>query len=102
MTLVEMSPPLSAVLPNTSYFEVDSRKAGARYAVWVTVPTSYKAHPDRRYPAIYLPDGNLSVPQTAAGIVQDFDPINPIRPFIHVGVGYVGEDGARQLAVRAR
>lgn len=102
MSLVEVTSPLSAMLPFTRYFEIDSRKVGARFAVWVTVPATYTAYPDRHYPAIYLSDGNLSVPQTAVYQMLEFDPINPIRPFIHVGVGYVGEDAHRQLAVRAR
>lgn len=103
MTLIDRPAPFAGVLPHTSYFEIDSEAAGARYAVWVSVPPTYAAHPDRRYPAIYLPDGNVSVPQTAPsqGLLE-FDPIHPIRPFIHVGVGYAGDDAVRQLAVRAR
>jgi predicted alpha/beta superfamily hydrolase len=101
MPLVELAPPFAATLPFTRYFEVDSWNVGARFAVWVTVPAMYGAHLDRHYPVIYLPDGNLTVPQTASQMLE-FDPINPISPFVHVGVGYVGEDARRMIAVRAR
>ncbi|MEO8450649.1 MAG: alpha/beta hydrolase-fold protein [Gemmatimonadota bacterium] len=103
MPLVELQPPMSATLPGSRYFEVDSRLAGARFAVWVTTPQTYGAEPDRRYPAVYLPDGNLSAPLTApTHQMLQHDPIHPIRPFIQVCVGYAGEDAARMLAVRAR
>jgi predicted alpha/beta superfamily hydrolase len=101
--LAEREPPLTSMLPHTRYFEVDSKQIGARFAVWVTTPPTYEADPNRRYPAIYLPDGNLAAPQTAAShALLAFDPIHPIRPFIGVCVGYAGEDAARILAVRAR
>lgn len=101
--LVEGQPPLAAMLRRTRYFEIDSVKAGARYAVWVSTPADYDREPGRTYPAIYMPDGNLDAPMTIpADALLPSDPINPIRPFIHVCVGYVGIDAERELAVRAR
>jgi hypothetical protein len=103
MPLVEAQPPLSATLPHTRYFEVDSRHVGARFAVWVTTPPTYGAEPERRYPAIYQPDGNLSAPLTVPmHLMLQYDPIHPILPFIEVCVGYAGKDAGRMLAVRAR
>ena len=103
LQLVESQPPVSATLFNTRYFEIDSRKAGARFAVWVTTPPLYEREPTRRYPAIYLPDGNIAAPQTIpANDLLRSDPIHPIEPFIQVSVGYAGEDAPRMLAVRAR
>ncbi|RUL79005.1 alpha/beta hydrolase [Dyella choica] len=102
MELLEFSPPFTASLPFTRYFELDSKYTGARHAVWVTTPASYTVHPDADFPAIYVLDGNVSVPQTAVFHLLEFDPIHPIEAFLHVGVGYVGEDARRQLAVRAR
>jgi predicted alpha/beta superfamily hydrolase len=101
--LVERQPPLTAMLPNTRYFEVDSRQVGGRFGVWVTTPPTYERTANQRFPAIYLPDGNLAAPQTAASLaLLPFDPIHPIRPFIEVCVGYAGDEAARMLAVRAR
>jgi uncharacterized protein len=102
MRLTELSPPFAAMLPFTRYYEFDSAHVGARFGVWVTVPAMYLAQPERRFPAIYLSDGAQAVPQTAGAQLLHLDPINPILPFVHVGVGYVGADALRQLAVRAR
>lgn len=103
MTWTETSPPLAATLPGTRYFELTSEAVGAEYGVWVTTPPRYESESDRKYPAIYLPDGNLTAPTTAPVVemLRD-DPINPIDPFIQVCVGYVGDDVNRLLAVRAR
>ena len=98
-----LEPPMSTMLPATRYFEVESPSVGARFGVWVTTPPRYDAEPDAMYPVIYQPDANVAVPLTApvASLLRD-DPINPIRPFIQVSVGYVGQDATRGLAVRAR
>ncbi|MDT9601014.1 alpha/beta hydrolase [Sphingosinicella rhizophila] len=96
-------PPLSAMLPNTDYFEIDSVRAGARYAIWVTRPAHYERQSGKRFPVVYMPDGNGAAPQTAPRIeLLASDPINPIRQFIQVCVGYTGADADRSLAVRAR
>src|SRR5262249_6861136 len=103
MPLVELQPPLSATLPYTRYFEADSQHIGARFAVWVTTPPTYGAEPDRRYPAIYQPDGNLAAPLTIPmHLMLQYDPIHPIKPFIAVAVGCAGKDAGRMLAGRAR
>lgn len=96
-------PPLSSVLPNTDYFEIELARAGARYAIWVTKPPLYDNEAGQQYPVIYLPDGNGAAPQTAPRIqLLRSDPINPIKPFIQVAIGYTGADAKRSLAVRAR
>ena len=101
--LVEGQSPMAATLPHTRYFEIESRLAGARYAVWVATPPLYEREPTRRYPAIYMPDGNSTAPVTIPrSRLLRSDPIAPIEPFIHVCVGYAGEDAPRLLAVRAR
>lgn len=101
--LVEQDFPAWARLPNTRYFEVDSAIAGARYAIWVTVPPQYKSDPDGRYTVIFAPDGNNMAPAAAPRLqVLSADPIAPIEPFILVCIGYCGEDAERTLAVRAR
>jgi predicted alpha/beta superfamily hydrolase len=103
MELIETEMPMSAVLPSTQYFEVESTIAASRYGVWITTPPLYDRESASGYPAIYQVDGNLLAPVTAplVWLLPD-DPINPILPFIQVSVGYVGEEATRQLAVRAR
>jgi uncharacterized protein len=98
--LIEADGSLSSVLPSTRYFEFDSVQVGARFGIWITLPPRYGSE-KVGYPVIYQPDGNKAAPTTINPLLRD-DPINPIRPFIQVCVGYVGEDAARMLAVRAR
>ncbi len=101
--LVERPPTMAAILPATRYFEIDSARAGARYAIWVTTPTGYDRDSSTRYPVIYQPDGNWAAPRTVADLAYlPSDAINPIVPFIQVCVGYAGDDVRNMLAVRAR
>ena len=97
---IDAAPSLSSVLPSTLYFEFDSDHVGARFAIWITLPPRY-ASEDVSYPVIYQPDGNKAAPTTINLLLRD-DPINPIKPFIQVCVGYAGEDAHRMLAIRAR
>jgi predicted alpha/beta superfamily hydrolase len=98
--LIETDAALSSVLPSTKYFEIDSERVGARFGIWITLPPRYDAE-DIAYPVIYQPDGNKAAPTTINPLLRD-DPINPIRPFIQVCVGYTGQDAGRLLAIRAR
>lgn len=95
--------PAASMFPRTHYFEIDSEKAGARYAVWVTTPISYEKQPDRRFPAIYSPDGNRNAPLAASLCDLDaWDLMDSFQPTIQICVGYTNEDAGRALAVRAR
>ncbi|WP_077035780.1 alpha/beta hydrolase [Pelomonas sp. KK5] len=91
------------MFPRTHYFEVDSVLAGARYAVWVTLPIGYEHEPERRFATIYSPDGNRNV-AFAAGLsdLSAWDLMDRFEPTIQVCVGYTDEDAGRALAVRAR
>jgi predicted alpha/beta superfamily hydrolase len=102
MKLTQRELGTSAILEATKYFEVESEIVGATFGVWITTPMRF-GQEDRRYAAIYLPDGNSAAPgfATQVGYLSS-DPIAPIEPFIMVCVGYVGVDATRTLAVRAR
>ncbi len=102
MMLRELAPAFSALLPWTRYFEIDSSVAAARFAVWATIPLKYLSGENRSYPAIYILDGNMTVPQTAAFHLLESDPVHPIQPFVLFGVGYPAAQASRQLALRAR
>lgn len=94
--------PMSFVLPNTRYFEVDSARAAARYAIWVTVPPPDRGR-DQALPVVYLPDGNGAAPRFIPIHAQlGLDVISPTRPFIQVCVGYPPDQAPRELAIRAR
>jgi predicted alpha/beta superfamily hydrolase len=88
---------LSAILPKTEYFEIDSAIAGVRYGVWVAVPWTYEFEPERRFPAIFTPDGNLLAPALMPISVDMQNP--PGQPFVQVSVGYCGEELADWLFV---
>lgn len=101
--LIEQDFPEWAKLPNTRYFELDSQVAGARYAIWVTVPPQYLQDADGHYTVVFTPDGNAMAPMAGPRLqMLATDPIAPIEPFILVCIGYCGADAGRTLAVRAR
>jgi len=103
VTLVEGTPPLSAMLGLTRYFEIDSKIAGARYAVWVTIPPQYQQAGGQRFPVIYQPDGNMSAGAHASvHALACADLINPLKPFIQVCIGYTGAEARLASAVRVR
>jgi predicted alpha/beta superfamily hydrolase len=95
--------PTPAAYPHTRYFEIDSVEAGARYAVWVTVPRTYDKQPERDFPAIYMPDGNSSVGIAATlPDLSEWDVMDPFEPTIQICIGYTGDEIDLALAVRAR
>jgi predicted alpha/beta superfamily hydrolase len=77
-------------LADTDYFEMRS-SGGHEYGVWVTTPPGYdRGTADA--PAVYVLDGNWAVGLTAPLIVTQMDPMQRIRPYIQVSVGYAGEE----------
>ena len=94
---------IASLFPGTHYYELESTKAGATYAVWVTTPSGYDREPGRRSPAVYSPDGNRNMP-FAAGLpgLAEWDLMDAFQPTIQICVGYTEEDAVRALAVRAR
>lgn len=95
------NPPLFVSILNTEYFEIESAIVGARFAVWVTTPPGYGADPNRSYPAIYMPDGNLATALTAPiNFMEDL--IEPKLPYVQVSVGYTMNDMASIMILRNR
>lgn len=102
-TFRPMPIPGEAMFRRTRYFEVDSDRAGARYAVWITTPPEYDNDSGRSFPTIYMPDGNGMVLLSASvSSMNAGELIDPLEPTIQVCVGYTGDDVPRSLAVRAR
>jgi len=88
--------------PNTDYFELYSDKVGTRFAIWVTTPPLYKFE-DEHYPVMYLTDGNANGPlTTAVSYSLMTDPEQPIKPYLQVSVGYIGEEAKNNQITRAR
>jgi uncharacterized protein len=98
----EANPPLSVTLPSTDYFEVDSASVGGRFAVWVTRPVDYDRD-ERRYPALYVTDGNVSAAMLAPYAEHTaFDLISAFQPYLQVTVGYPPAQAADWLTLRNR
>ena len=48
------------------YFAIDSREAGHRYHIYVRYPEGYAERPERRFPIVYLLDGDSLFPHLAS------------------------------------
>lgn len=83
------------VLKDTQVWTVPDPVSGRDYEVFVGLPASYEAQPQRRYPVLYVTDADYSFPilrQMARRINLD-GPV--IQEFILVGLSYAkGEGGA--------
>jgi uncharacterized protein len=73
------------------YHRLDSARLGRPLHVYVRLPADYEAQPDRRYPVVYLLDGDSLFPLLAAGHL--FLTIDDRLPeAIIVGIAYGGFD----------
>lgn len=91
-----------ALMPTTSYFEIDSLITHGRYAVWVTLPVGYSAE-SGSCPVVYVQDGNLLAPFIGCfNKVMPVDVICPIKPFIAVSIGYTPDDAPHCSSLRMR
>ncbi|MDT7781932.1 MAG: hypothetical protein QOF58_351 [Pseudonocardiales bacterium] len=95
-----MSTMWQGCLADTDYFELRS-SSGHDYGVWVTTPPGYDPATTQA-PAVYVLDGNWAVGLTAPLIVTQKDPMQQIRPYIQVSVGYAGEDAQHWDRLRNR
>lgn len=77
-------------LADTDYFEMRSSQ-GHDYGIWVTTPPGYNRSAIQA-PVLYVLDGNWAVGLTAPLIVTQMDPMQRIKPYIQVSVGYAGEE----------
>jgi len=87
-------------LADTDYFEMRSG-GGHDYGVWVTTPPGYDPATTPA-PVVYVLDGNWAVGMTAPLIVTQKDPMQQIRPYIQVSVGYAGEEAQHWARLRNR
>ncbi|HEX6345588.1 alpha/beta hydrolase [Umezawaea sp.] len=87
-------------LADTDYFELRS-SGGRDYGVWVTTPPGYDPT-TAPAPVVYVLDGNWTVGLTAPLIVTQQDPMQKIKPYIQVSVGYAGEEAEHWTRLRNR
>ncbi len=86
-----MSHPL-ATIPGTEVWTLDSARIGQQYQISVALPLSYRAQPERRYPTIYLIDGNLYF-GLVTDLTRNMARCGAFPEVIVVGIGYpLGDD----------
>jgi predicted alpha/beta superfamily hydrolase len=75
------------VLENTQIIPVHSQSTGRDHELVVVLPSSYAAHPEKRYPVLYYLDAYWDTPlltATYGNLVYD----NQVPEFIMVGLSY--------------
>jgi len=82
--------PDQVTLEHTEIVRLDSAETGRSYELWIALPPSFEKEPARRYPTLYLLDGQWDftlVRALAGGLL--FDQVAP--EFLIVGITYGGE-----------
>ncbi len=81
------------VLAGTQVWSVPDPVSGRDYEVFVSLPASYEAEPNRRYPVLYVTDADYAFPiiRQIARRVNLEGPM--IEEFILVGLSYAKGDG---------
>jgi predicted alpha/beta superfamily hydrolase len=71
------------------YFPIDSAAVGRRFHIYVRLPENYAAQPERRYPVVYLLDGDSLFPILGANhLFMTYD--DGLPEAIVVGIAYGG------------
>lgn len=92
----------TSMVQKTQYFEIDSKFVGSRLGIWVSPPPRYELS-DGDFPVLYATDGTYvgRITELQAGyLMGDFE--RPVRPYVHVSVGYVGDEANQLLMTRNR
>ena len=80
----------------TEVWDVPDPVSGRAYQVFVNLPSSYAANPDRRYPVLYVTDADYAFP-VLRQISRRLNVEGPrVEDFILVGLSYAaGDDGPK-------
>lgn len=82
--------PEPVVLPASESFVLHPRDGGAPYRIWVGLPRSYASAPERRYPVVYMLDGDVGF-SICAGVARFLAFASEMPEVLVVGIGY-GDD----------
>ncbi len=78
-------------IPNSQLRVLPRNAAGRHYQLHVGLPESYAAHPDRKYPVVFVTDGYWDFAKISA--MQGSLVYDKVAPeFITVGLGYADEN----------
>lgn len=84
---------------NSQQFRLYSDKVGDSFFISVHVPADYKTQPDKKYPVVFVLDGNVYFDIFSA-ITDQYATIGLLQPVILVGVGYKDLAGMDSLRDR--
>ncbi|MGA0544017.1 alpha/beta hydrolase [Brevundimonas sp. VNH65] len=88
------------VLADTQVWTIPDPVSGRRYEVFVSLPSSYKSSPERRYPVLYVTDADYAFPIIRL-ITRRVNLNGPrVEEFILVGLSYAVDESG--MASRAR
>jgi len=90
------------VLPNTELFKIHSDITGNDFLIYVQLPMSYKANPDKNYPVWYNTDANRAFPLLANASTFLSFPSGEIPEMIIIGIGYLIKGMEEWAALRVR
>lgn len=85
----EMPAPVPATIEAAQTFPFNSQVNGAHYKLTVVLPPSYAKSPDKRYPVLYLMDGD-AMSLLAAYALPRMEVKAVVPEIVVVGVGYPG------------
>jgi len=84
--------PAPVALDDTLLHRIDAPALGRRYPLLVSLPRGYDAHPDRRYPVLFITDTNYAFPLVRSIARMVGDGGDGLEDFILVGLGYAEGD----------
>lgn len=80
------------------YFPLASHATGARYHIYVRLPEGYAEAPDKRYPTVYLLDGDSTFPMLAPQhLFLTYDDALPEAIVVGIAYGGFGEVNRRGI-----
>lgn len=90
------------VMPNTELIKVHSEITGNDFLIYVQLPMSYKANPEKKYPVWYNTDANRGFPLLANTSTYLSFPNGEIPEMIVIGIGYLIKGMEEWAALRIR
>lgn len=84
------------------YFELDSAEVGRNYHIFIRLPEGYADNPEKRYPVVYLLDGDSLFPMLAPQhLFLTYDEKLPEAIIVGIAFGGFGEVNTRGIDFRS-
>ncbi len=79
-------------LDNTDVVPIHANALQRDYQLFVSLPDSYKTHPERRYPVVFVTDANYAFPLIRSIAKRIGDHGKALQEFILIGLSYADGD----------